>query len=436
MKATIEAARKAQIAWASNPTTRANALLAAAKLFKAEESRLIDSMVSEVHKPLTEARGECARAIAILEYFGAAALDPDGSSLPTLDTALLLSLRKPHGVAGLITPWNFPVAIPIWKAAPALAAGNAVVIKPSEFATKTAELVGELLAKVLPSGIFTVVPGGPEVGQSLLDNCDVISFTGSVAVGNKVVARAAELGKPVQAEMGGLNPALVLPDADLDLLASHFTIAAFSYSGQKCTATRRIIIVGDEARKKEVVAALVSATEKLTIGDANNEATFIAPLIHAKSYENYVSAVNAAKAAGTILTGGEIRTDGSNLPSPTITDGLPLGHHLMCDEVFAPIAHVVSAATVEEAIAIANGVRYGLTASVHTQDLDAALRISRRLETGMVKVNGPTAGVDFHAPFGGTKDSSYGGREQGKAAMDFYTYTQTVTINPGKGRFN
>ena len=136
--------------------------------------------------------------------------------------------------------------------------------------------------------------------------------------------RAAELGKPVQAEMGGLNPAIVLPDADLDLLASHFTIAAFSYSGQKCTATRRVIIVGDEARKKEVVAALVSATEKLTIGDANNEATFIAPLIHPKSYENYVSAVNAAKAAGTILTGGEIRTDGSNLPSPTITDGLPL----------------------------------------------------------------------------------------------------------------
>ena len=436
MKATIEAARKAQIAWASNPTARVNALLGAAKLFKTEESRLIDSMVSEVHKPLTEARGECARAIAILEYFGAAALDPDGSSLPTLDPALLLSLRKPHGIAGLITPWNFPVAIPIWKAAPALAAGNAVVIKPSEFATKTAELVGELLNKVVPSGIFSVIPGGAEVGQSLLENCDVISFTGSVAVGNKVVARAAELGKPVQAEMGGLNPAIVLPDADLDLLASHFTIAAFSYSGQKCTATRRVIIVGDEARKKEVVAALVSATQKLKIGDAKDEATFIAPLIHASSYENYVNAVTAAKAAGKILTGGEIRSDGSNLPSPTITDGLPLSHHLMCDEVFAPIAHVVSTATVDEAIAIANGVRYGLTASIHTQDLDAALRISRRLETGMVKVNGPTAGVDFHAPFGGTKDSSYGGREQGKAAMDFYTYTQTVTINPGKGRFN
>ena len=429
-------ARKAQLEWAANPTARANALFAAAKLFKAEETRIIDSMVSEVHKPLTEARGECARAIAILEYFGAAALDPDGNSIPTLEPALLLSMRRPHGVAGLITPWNFPVAIPLWKVAPALAAGNAVVIKPSEFATKTALLVGELLNKVLPNGIFTVLPGGADVGQSLIENCDVISFTGSVAVGSKVVARAAALGKPVQAEMGGLNPAIILPDADLNLLATHFTIAAFSYSGQKCTATRRVIIVGDDARKKEVISALVSATEKLKIGDAKEESTFIAPLIHAQSYENYSNAVAAAKSVGTILTGGEVRNDGSHLPSPTITDGVPLSHQLMCDEVFAPIAHVVSVKTVEEAIKVANGVRYGLTASIHTQDLDAALRISRRLETGMVKVNGPTAGVDFHAPFGGTKDSSYGGREQGKAAMEFYTYTQTVTINTGKGWFN
>ena len=435
MKEIFEKARAAQIEWGANPIARSNALSAAARLFKAEEKRLIDSMVAEVHKPLTEARGECGRAIAILEYYAAAALDPHGSSIPTAEPALLLAMRRPHGIAGLITPWNFPVAIPIWKAAPALAAGNAVVIKPSEFSSKTAELVGELLSRVLPQGIFTVVPGGAEVGQSVIDNSDVISFTGSVAVGNKVVARAASLGKPVQAEMGGLNPAIVLPDADLSLLASQFTIAAFSYSGQKCTATRRVIIVGDEARKNEVASALVAATEKLQRGAASEESTFIAPLIHAQSFANYANAINAARSVGRILTGGIVESDGSNLPSPTITDGVPLDHQLMCDEVFAPIAHIVRVDDVESAIAVANGVRYGLTASIHTQDLDAALRISRRLVTGMVKVNGPTAGVDFHAPFGGTKESSYGMREQGKAALDFYSYLQTVTINPGKGRF-
>ena len=435
LESVIAKAQIAQREWAANPLARSTALSKAAEIFKAHQAELVESMVKEVHKPLTEARGECGRAIAILEFFSATVLDPDGDTYPGVNSTLLYSQRRPHGVAGLITPWNFPVAIPLWKAAPALAAGNAVVIKPSEFSTQTALLVSELLNKVLPPDIFTVVPGGAEIGRELIERSDVISFTGSVKVGRTVVAEAARLGKPVQAEMGGLNPAIVLPDADLSLLAAQFPIAAFSYSGQKCTATRRVIIVGDQARRDEVTKVLTEVTQKLVVGDASSETTFVGPLIHSASFENYANAVTSAAQVGEILAGGVVNRNGKNLPTPTLTRGVPMTHQLMCEEVFGPIAHIVYASDANEAIAIANGVEYGLTASIHTQDLASAITLSSQLKTGMVKVNGPTAGVDFYAPFGGTKSSSYGMREQGKVAMDFYTRLQTVTITPGKGRF-
>lgn len=428
-------ARKAQIPWSANPVARAGALSAVAKIFTAHRDQLVDVMVDEVYKPITEARGEFARALAILEYFSQAALDPDGSTIPTMDPHLILSQRRPYGIAGLITPWNFPVAIPIWKAAPALAVGNAVIIKPSEFASRTALFLQELMAKALPDGIFNVIPGGAETGSALVDSADVISFTGSAKVGKSVVARSATLGKPVQAEMGGHSPAIVLPDADLDLLAGHIQIGAFSYSGQKCTATRRIIVVGNEKRKSEVIDALVASAERLATGDPRDEKTFLGPLIHSASYKNYAEAVASAKEVGRVISGGKVDKSGMNIPSATLTDSIPTEHQLMCEEVFAPITHVATVSTTDEAVALANSVRYGLTASVHSSDLEASLRISRSLATGMVKVNGPTAGVDFHAPFGGDKDSSYGMREQGKASLDFYTHTQTITVNTGVRKF-
>jgi aldehyde dehydrogenase (NAD+) len=431
----IATAQKAQISWSANPIARSAALSAVAKSFITHRDQMVDLMVDEVYKPITEARGEFARAVAILEYFSQAVLDPDGTSIPTIDPNLILSIRRPYGVAGLITPWNFPLAIPLWKAAPALAVGNAVIIKPSEFATKTALFLQELMNKTLPQGIFNVLPGGSEVGAELVDSADLISFTGSAKVGRGIVARAAALGKPVQAEMGGHSPAIVLPDADLELLASHIQIGAFSYSGQKCTATRRIIIVGNERRKAEVIESLVAGAEKLIAGDPRDEKTFLGPLIHSDSYKNYCAAVASAKEVGSVISGGRLDETGGNLPSATLTDSIPPEHQLMCEEVFAPITHISSVSTTDEAIALANAVRYGLTASIHTSDLEASLRISKRLETGMVKVNGPTAGVDFHAPFGGDKDSSYGMREQGKASLDFYTHTQTITVNSGTRKF-
>ena len=435
LEALVSKSRSAQIAWSADPIARSNALSKLAKLFADNRDALISSMVNEVKKPITEARGELNRAISILDFYSAAVLDPDGQTFPALAPNYILSLRRAHGVAALITPWNFPIAIPYWKAAPALAMGNTVLIKPSEFSSDTAKLFERLAQEVFPEGVFSVIPGDGEIGKTLIERADVASFTGSVRVGKEVVSQAAKLGIPVQAEMGGHNPALVLPDADLNLLAAQFPIAAFSYSGQKCTATRRVIVIGDKKRRDEVAEILVAATKALQIGDPNDEKTFIGPLIHQTSRENYERAIAESSKVGKIIHGGQTIDAAINLVSPTITVDVPLNHQLMCEEVFAPIVHIANVETLPDAIKLANDVPYGLTASIHTQDLAAAFSVSNKLETGMVKVNGPTAGVDFYAPFGGSKDSSYGSREQGKAALEFYSHTQTITVNVGKGKF-
>lgn len=435
MKTEFAKMRKVQAEWANDPVARSSALLKLAKAFLANKELLVSSMIDEVKKPISEARGEFGRAVSILEYYAAAALDPDGTTIPTTAPNLILAMRRPHGIASLITPWNFPIAIPLWKAAPALAMGNAVALKPSEFATRTAQLIKNLVTENLPASIFELFPGDGQVGKSIVENGDVVSFTGSVRIGKEVVASAAARGIPVQAEMGGHNPAIIFPDADLDLLASQFPIAAFSYSGQKCTATRRVIVIGDQQRRDEVAERLVAATKALQLGAAADEKTFIAPLIHQVARENYEKAIERAKKVGRVLTGGEVIDASLNLVAPTLTCDVPFDDELMCDEVFAPICHIARVDDVKAAVELANSVRYGLTGSIYTQDLAAALTVSRRLITGMVKVNAPTAGVDFHAPFGGTKDSSFGGREQGKAALEFYSRTQTVTVASGNGKF-
>ncbi|OIQ82552.1 aldehyde dehydrogenase, thermostable [mine drainage metagenome] len=389
-------------------------------------------IVREVGKPIVEARGEVARAIAILDYYAQAALDPIGEVIPPSVPGMLIASRQAHGVAGLITPWNFPIAIPIWKAAPALAMGNAVVIKPSEYAIGCARFLEELFATTLPANIFTVVPGLAETGQALIANADVVSFTGSVLVGGKVVAAAAALGTPVQAEMGGQNPGIVLPDADLQLAATHLAQAAMGFAGQKCTATRRIIVVGDQARIDEVSQALIASVEALAPEDPTQEGVLVGPLIHSAARETFLSAAKQViSAGGRLLTGGQSLDRAGWFAKPALVTGLAPDHQLMMEETFAPFASIVGAKDVATAIELANSVRFGLTASVHGRDLEALLRVARELKTGMVKINTPTAGVDFHAPFGGTKDSSYGAREQGKDALRFYSVTRTVTIGAG-----
>jgi alpha-ketoglutaric semialdehyde dehydrogenase len=425
-----ERARAAGAAWAATSALERSAALAAgADALAAAAGELTDLAVREVGKPVTEAAAETARGVGILRYYAQQALDPDGETYPGPEpAALLLTRRRPRGVAGLITPWNFPVAIPLWKAAPALAFGNAVLLKPSPEATAVALRLAELLAPVLPGDLFRVLPGGAGTGKAMLEEVDCLSFTGSVAVGRQVAVAATGRGIPSQAEMGGLNASLVLPDADPERAAAVVAAAAMGYAGQKCTATSRAVVVGDPGPFTE---ALVEAVRGLAVGDPADKATVVGPVITEPARRRVVeAAAEAAGAGGRLLTGGTAGEGAGWFVAPTLVDGLDPGARLAQEEVFGPIAVVLAAADDDEAVRLANGVRYGLVGSVFTGDLDRALRLAARLDTGMIRVNAPTSGVDYLAPFGGEKDSSFGPREQGKAARDFYTSSRTITVLP------
>jgi acyl-CoA reductase-like NAD-dependent aldehyde dehydrogenase len=429
--AAVERARAAGGRWAAaSALERSAALVAAADALAGAAGEVTELVVREVGKPLTEAAAETGRGIGILRYYAQQALDPDGETYPgPSPAALLLSRRRPRGVAGLVTPWNFPVAIPLWKAAPALAFGNAVALKPSPEATAVALRLAELLGPALPEGLFQVLPGGADTGTAMLEAVDCISFTGSVAVGHRVAVAATERGIPSQAEMGGLNASIVLADADPERVAGVVAGAAMGYAGQKCTATSRAIVVGDP---RPFTEALVAAVEGLAVGDPAEEATVVGPVITEPARRRVVEAAEeAAAGGGRLLTGGAAGDGAGWFVAPTVVDGLGPEARLAQEEVFGPIAVVLAVADEDEAVRVANGVRYGLVGSVFTRDLDRALGLAARLDTGMIRVNAPTSGVDYLAPFGGEKDSSFGPREQGKAARDFYTSTRTITILAG-----
>ena len=429
----VERARGAAARWAAAPALeRSAALVVTADALAGAAGEVTGLVVREVGKPVTEAGAEVARGVGILRYYAQQALDPDGETYPGPSPAgLLLARRRPRGVVGLITPWNFPVAIPLWKAAPALAFGNAVVLKPSPESTAVALRLAELLAPALPDGLLQVVPGGAETGTAMLERVDCISFTGSVAVGRRVAVAATERGIPSQAEMGGLNASIVLPDADPRRAAAVVAGAAMGYAGQKCTATSRAIVVGDPAPFTE---ALVAAVRDLAVGDPAAASTVIGPVITEPARDKVVAAAEeAAAAGGRLLTGGTAGDGGGWFVAPTLVDRLAPDARLAQEEVFGPIAVVLAVADEDEAVRVANGVRYGLVGSVFTGDLDRALGLAARLDTGMIRVNAPTSGVDYLAPFGGEKDSSYGPREQGKAARDLYTSTRTITVLPQRG---
>jgi aldehyde dehydrogenase (NAD+) len=434
--ATFDRARAAARDWAGgHATVRAHALTMAANALEAAHAEVVDLVVREVGKPVVEARQEVTRGVNILRYHAQAALDPDGETYPpappTDPATMLFSRRRPRGVAGLITPWNFPVAIPLWKAAPALAYGNAVVLKPSSEAVAVGLRLAELLGEHLPDAVLQVAPGGAAVSRAVIARADVVSFTGSTAVGREVAQAAAARGIPAQCEMGGLNASIVLPDADAEKAAKVIAAAAMGYAGQKCTATSRVIVVGDE---RAVVEALTAAVEGLRTGDPADENTVVGPVINPPAREDVVEAAGQAESEGArVVTGGQALPGDGLFVAPTVVDGVEPGRRLAQEEVFGPIAAVLRARSAEEAVEISNGVPFGLVTSVFTNDLEAVLRMSKALDTGMIRVNQPTSGVDFHAPFGGEKDSSYGPREQGKAARELYTSTHTITVGPPPG---
>ena len=428
--AAVGRALKAAQVWRDTPgAARAKALGDAATALEQRAGEVTDLVIREVGKPVSEARGEVARGVAILRYYAQAALAPDGETLPAADPDQLLFARHvPVGVAALLTPWNFPVAIPLWKAAPSLAYGNATLLKPASAAAATALLLSEIIGPFLPADVFQVVLGGAETARPLVDHPGVaaVSFTGSSEVGRDISARAAARGCRVQAEMGGQNPSVVLADADLARAAATIAYAAMGYAGQKCTATSRVIVAGEVY--PQFRDALAAAVEALQVVDPADAKTLVGPVIDDGSRSSALAAV--AGSGGRVLTGGRALDGPGFYLAPTLVELDEPAGPLASEEVFAPVAALIRAGSADQAIAIANAVRYGLVASVFTSDLAQALRLTRRLEAGMVRVNAPTSGVDFNAPFGGSKESSYGPREQGQAARAFYTESQTVLIVP------
>ncbi|MBB4895577.1 aldehyde dehydrogenase (NAD+) [Streptomyces olivoverticillatus] len=419
-------ARAAQPGWLDQgAAARSSALSAIAGAIEAAADELAALAVREVGKPASEARAEVARTVAIWRYYAQAPYEPTGAVHETAaGPGLLLTRRRPHGVAGLITPWNFPFAIPSWKAAPALAAGNTVVLKPAPEATACAVRLAELVRQAVPDGVFALVPGGATEGGALVSAADVVSFTGSTAVGDAVARAATARGIPVQAETGGLNAAIVLPDADMERAAAHIAAAVAGYAGQKCTATSRVIAVG--AAHEPLREALAEALRALPVGNPADPATVCGPLISGPARDRAAEALDGA----CVLAAGTAADGPGWYAAPTIVEKLPAGHRLLTEEVFAPVAALLHADDLPHAVRISNAVPYGLVTSVHTAGLEAALHGLDRLDTGMIRINAPSTGVDFHLPFGGTKASGHGPREQGRAALDFYTSSRTYTLAP------
>lgn len=430
------AAAGALPAWrARTGPDRAEHLYRWAHELAARQEELAQAMSREVGKPISEARGETSRGVALLRYYAGEAVRPAGEVIPSqIPGALQFTLREPLGVVALITPWNFPLAIPLWKAAPALAFGNTVVLKPAESSSHVATLLAETAAAArLPAGAFNLLLGsGSIVGEPLIRQEVVrgVSFTGSSAVGARVAAAAAARNIRFQTEMGGKNVAIVLPDADLDLAASLIAGGAMRFAGQKCTATSRAVVSREIL--EPFLAKLKARVEGLPLGPVTDPAAAVGPLISESSRRSVQKALGDShfrRVCGGVVPSDPRFARGYFL-SPAVVAGVEPDSPLAQEELFGPVLAVLEAGDCEDAVTLANRTRFGLSASLFTGNLSSVLAYIARIEAGLVRVNGDTTGVDPHAPFGGFKGSSSGSREQGPAAREFYTELKTVQVNP------
>ena len=429
-RAAVEAAGRAFPAWAALPPAQRAAFFdKAATAIEARAEQIAQDMTAEMGKPLREARMEAMRAATILRFAAGEAWRPIGEVYaPSVQSQRLYTLRRPLGVVALITPWNFPIAIPVWKLAPALIHGNTVVLKLGYEAPRTGLHVAEAFAEAgLPAGVLNVLTGaGSKVGAELVRNPDVraISFTGSVPVGRAVREEATARNCRVQLELGGQNPLVVMADAELDRAVDATYAGAFWSAGQKCTATRRILV--HDAVYEDFRERLLARIAAGKIGDPADPEVEVGPVVNEGAMEDVLAAIERASSDGTLLAGGE-RADGDGyLIAPTLFEGLADDAELACEEVFGPVASLYRFTTFDEAITRANAVRFGLSAAIFTRDLHTVQRFSDEIGAGIIHVNSQTAGADVHVPFGGIKESGWGPHEQGRAAIEFYTETVTV----------
>ncbi len=437
-RAAVESARAAYKSWRLTPAPkRAEILFRAAEILVRRKEELARAMTREMGKVLAETRGDVQEAIDMTYYMAGEGRRLFGQTTPSeLPNKMAMSVRQPLGVCALITPWNFPMAIPAWKSMPALVAGNTIVLKPAEDTPLSSSHLVEILTEAgIPPGVVNMVHGmGPDAGAPLVANTAVaaVSFTGSTETGRLVSQACAPDFKPCHLEMGGKNAMIVMSDANLDLAIDGAVWGAFGTTGQRCTATSRILVQKNVYR--EFRDRLVDRAKALRVGNGLDPATELGPLINEAQLQKVMDYVEVGRLEGAKLVAGGNRLDKGAFAKgwfhePTIFADCTPAMRIAQEEIFGPVVALIPFDTLDEALEIANGVIYGLSASIYTRDVNQALRATRDLHTGIVYVNAPTIGAETHLPFGGTKLTGNGHREAGAAALDFYTEWKTIYVD-------
>jgi acyl-CoA reductase-like NAD-dependent aldehyde dehydrogenase len=433
-----EAAARAFEKWRSTPApVRGQILYKVQRRMEERRQELAEALTREEGKTIGESRGEIQRAINVVEFFAGEARRITGETIPSeLPNNFCYTIKQPVGPVAVITPWNFPIAIPIWKMAPALVSGNTIVFKPASLTPLTASLIVEIFDECgLPPGVLNLVfGGGREVGDTIVKHPAIlaVSFTGSNDVGVGLYGAAAARGIKCQCEMGGKNPIVVLADADLDLAVESTMQGAFGSTGQRCTATSRAVVV--ESIANDFVDRLAARTSSLVVGNGLNPATHVGPSVDERQLETVLSYVETGQHEGArLVRGGErIRDDGRDrgyFVSPAIFDHVDANMRIAQEEIFGPVLSLIRVPDNEAALSVANNVRFGLSASVYTNDVAAMFRFVDRLDAGILHVNSPTVGGEAHIPFGGMKATGVGLREMGRVAIDFYTELKVVYVD-------
>ena len=436
--AAVQIAKQAQKEWALVPAPkRAEYLYDIAFKLKEKKEYLAQTLTREMGKVIEEARGEVQEGIDMALYMAAEGRRLFGETVPSeLPNKFAMSVRAPIGVVGLITPWNFPIAIATWKAFPALIAGNTVIWKPSNETPLMAYELAKIFEEVgLPKGVVNVVFGsGPTVGTLMVEHPDirVISFTGSTVTGSKVAELGGKHLKKVSLEMGGKNAIIVMDDANLDLAVEGILWSAFGTAGQRCTACSRVIVHKDV--KKELELRLVEATKQLTIGDGLDPSVKVGPVINKTALEKIDYYVQIGKKEGArLLIGGEVLNAGPLAKgfyyAPTIFSDVAPDSILAQEEIFGPVISIVEVASLDEAIEVNNSVKFGLSSSIFSQDVNQIFKAQQLLDTGIVYINAGTTGAEIHLPFGGTKGTGNGHRDSGQAALDVYTEWKSIYVD-------
>ena len=434
----VEAAHDAFREWRSTPApTRGRIVARAARLLEDNKEELAQLLTREEGKTVAESRGELQRAANVADFCAGEARRLNGETIPSeLPLNFAYTIKQPLGVVACVTPWNFPVAIPVWKIAPALVAGNTVVFKPATLTPATAVRVTEIFAEAgIPAGVLNLIIGsGSEAGDEIINHPAVkaLSFTGSTETGLKLYEQVARRGARAQCEMGGKNPVVVLEDADLDLAVESTAQGAFGSTGQRCTATSRAVVVQEIA--DEFVRRVAARAESMRIGAGLDPQTEMGPSVDEGQFNTVLRYVNIGREDGAELVCGGTRAEGDCLDRgffvrPTVFDQVTPDMRIAREEIFGPVLSVLRVKDFDEALAVANDSEYGLSSSIFTNDSARVFRFVEEIETGMTHVNSPTTGGEAHVPFGGIKATGVGDREQGSTALDFYTELKVVYVD-------